>query len=377
MDIILLPIAALVLCAGLHLIGLDVFPRLRLLDRPGKYGLRRPPLPYPTGIFAILLFVSFFALLTPRTAQTAGILLGISLLALISFIDDRRGLPPSFRLAVQACAAFVLFATGTRIYTLTNPLEGWLGMGPIIPLDTIDVFLPFPASRFPLPAFLGPLPFWSGAFTLFWLLLTINALNWFDGIPGQVSLLSFIGFCVIGLLALSARVRQPDLALLSFILAGIAGSCLLFDFPPARVVMGDTGSMFFGLMLGILTIMSGGKVATAFLVLGVPLIDAGIVVMRRMGKRASLFRGNARDEHLHHRLLAKGWTQRRIIALTALLGTSFGVTALFLSTKGKFAAAILLSAVMLVLSRYSNAASGQPFDTTQDRREAGSYKNAL
>ena len=70
--------------------------------------------------------------------------------------------------------------------------------------------------------------------------------------------------------------------------------------------MGDTGAMFFGLMLGVLTIYTGGKVATAFLVLGVPLIDSVIVGFRRISRGRSPFKGNMQNEHLHHRLLKKG-----------------------------------------------------------------------
>jgi UDP-GlcNAc:undecaprenyl-phosphate GlcNAc-1-phosphate transferase len=181
----------------------------------------------------------------------------------------------------------------------------------------------------------------------------MNALNWFDGIPGQVSTLSTIGFLTIGFLSLSSRVEQPDLALLAFILAGISLGGLLFDFPLPRILMGDTGSMFFGLMLGVLTIYAGGKVATAFLVLGVPLTDSFLVILQRILKGTSPLRGSLAGEHLHHRLLAKGWDERQVILLTALLGAAFGVTALFLDTLGKFIAALLLFLLMLVLSLYA------------------------
>lgn len=338
---LLFPLLAFILCAILHLLALRDFPTLKLLDFPERYGLKREKLPYPTGILAVLVFLAFFAVLSPWTLQTAGVLFGVMILALISFIDDRRGINPKIRLVAQALIALLVFATGSRIYTLTNPLlpEG------IIKLDTVDI-----ASNF-----FGPLPLWSGVFTIFWLMLTMNALNWFDGIPGQVSTLSTIGFLVIGCLSISDRVNQPELAMLAFVLAGIAGAGLLFDFPPNKVLMGDTGAMFYGLMLGVLTLYAGGKVATAFLVLGVPLIDVGLVIIRRISKGSSPLRGNAIDEHLHHRLLGKGWSKKQVIALTAGLGLLFGVSALFLSTIGKVVAVILLVLVMLVLSLYSSS----------------------
>jgi UDP-GlcNAc:undecaprenyl-phosphate GlcNAc-1-phosphate transferase len=336
-------ITAFLVCAGLHWMALKEFPVLKLLDKPEKYGHKRDAVPYPTGIIAVLCFIGFFAAIAPWTKQSAGLLLGILFLAYFSFLDDRYPVNAKLRLAAQALAAFAIFATGARVYTITNPLEGILGMDAIINLDTIDI----PSAIF------GPLPLWSGVFTILWLMFTTNALNWFDGIPGQVSVLSTIGFLTIGFLSLSDRVNQPELATIAFLLAAISGACLLFDFPPNKVLMGDTGAMFFGLMLGVLTVYSGGKVATAFLVLGVPLIDLAIVIIRRLSKGASIFRGDTQDEHLHHRLLRKGWNERQIIFLTAGLGTAFGITALFLSTQGKFIAAIVLFAIMLFLSRFS------------------------
>ena len=125
--------------------------------------------------------------------------------------------------------------------------------------------------------------------------------------------------------------------------------------------MGDTGAMFFGLMLGVLTLYAGGKVATAFLVLGVPLIDVSLVIARRLSKGANPMRGNSTNEHLHHRLLSKGWSERKVIILTAGLGTLFGITALFLSTGEKMIAAVILFIIMITLSKYS---SSPPIDQT-------------
>ncbi|MSR86942.1 undecaprenyl/decaprenyl-phosphate alpha-N-acetylglucosaminyl 1-phosphate transferase [Candidatus Peribacteria bacterium] len=334
-PLLTIPLLAFATTVVLHFAALHVFPWLGLLDFPERYGLQRRPIPYPTGILAVLTFCAFFAVLQPWTTQNIGLLLGIVLLMVCCFTDDRLFLSPFLRFGIQALVAVVVIAAGVRIGAVTNPLPGVLA----------------PESSIVLSS--GWLLAFSVAFTLIWLLFTINALNWFDGIPGQVSTLSVIGFLTIGFLSLSARVDQPALALLSFILAGIALGILIFDFSPPRVLMGDTGAMFFGLMIGVLTIYSGGKVATAFLVLGVPLIDVLFVVVRRLHRGQSPFRGNSTDQHLHHRLLKKGWSPRQVIVLTAGIGALFGITALFLSTGGKVIAGLLLLIVMLGLSWYS------------------------
>ena len=337
------PLLVFAICVIGHLLALKLFPRIGLLDFPERYNLKRKRLPYPTGILAVLtFFVTFLILnLNNMSMQDAGLLIGIALLGISCFIDDRAQLSPKIRLSLQVLVALLLFATGTRIYTITNP-TGLLASS-FFKLDTLIIHAPV----------FGNLPVWSGVFTVVWLLLTINALNWFDGIPGQVSLLSVIGFLTIGFLSLSSRVNQPDLALIAFILAGIALACFLFDFPPPHVVLGDSGSMFFGLMLGTLTIFAGGKVATAFLVLGVPLVDSFFVIIRRLLSGRSPLRGSQSGEHLHHRLLTKGWSPKQVILLTASIGFLFGGTALFLSSFQKVIAAASLFVIMLLLSWYS------------------------
>ena len=95
--------------------------------------------------------------------------------------------------------------------------------------------------------------------------------------------------------------------------------------------------------------------ATAFLVLGVPLIDSGLVILKRVSKAKSPFSGSVSGEHIHHRLLDKGWSPRKIILLTAVLGGLFGITALFLSTREKFISAVILLMIMIGIRYYSRS----------------------
>lgn len=337
------PLLAFCACVIAHAAALFLFPRLGLLDSPERYGHKRPPLPYPTGIIGASLFAVFLAM-HGETTQDFGLLISILALGAVCFMDDRARLSPWVRLLLQGSVAFCLFVTGTRIYTLTNPLADF-GLGEFLKLDAWTVTLQG----------VGPLPVLSGFFTAAWVYLTVNALNWFDGVPGQTSLLSTVGFLTIGFLSLSSRVDQPELALVAFVLAGLAAGATLFELPAPlqRVVPGDSGAMFFGLLLGVLTIYAGGKVATGFLVLGVPLVDSVLVILQRVSAGTSPLKGSHGGEHLHHRLLAIGWSPWAVIALTVGLGTAFGVTALFLSTFGKFVAGAVLAASIAALSAWS------------------------
>lgn len=334
-PLVLFPAVALALSVILHALSIVVFPRWNLLDFPQRYGLSRAAVPYPTGVIPIVIFLVLIAIFQPLDNEIIGLMTGVAMLGIICFVDDRSPLPAWLRLAAQIGVAILLVAAGIRIDAVTNPVPGLLSPDSSLTLT----------AGWPLVI--------SMIFTVGWLLFTINALNWFDGIAGQVSTLSTIAFLTIGFLSLSDRVNQPALALIAFTLAGISLGCLFFDLSPPSLLMGDTGAMFFGLMIGVLTIYSGGKVATAFLVLGVPLVDVLFVIIRRLSKRQSPLRGNTSDQHLHHRLLKKGWKPRQIILLTSVIGAAFGLTALFLSTGGKVIAAVILLVVMMGLSLYS------------------------
>ncbi len=339
-DYLLPALLAAVACVGLHLLAFRLFPKLGLLDFPERYGLKRARLPYPSGLIAVAVGIVALLCLWDWSPQSLAVVGSAVFLAVICFIDDRYRLPPWLRLVVQLAIGALLFFTGTRIYSFTNPFEGLLG-GAVIPLDAWGTTLP-------LVPF--PVPIWSGVFTVLWVGLTMNALNWFDGIPGQTTAVSALAFLTIGLLSASDRVGQPEIALIAFVLAAVAAASLLFDFPPSKVVFGDTGVMFFGLMLGVLTIYAGGKVATAFLALGVPLTDAVAVALRRLLRGRSPLKGSLAGEHLHHRLLAAGWSPRAIVLSTALVGAAFGGTALFLNTTEKFIAGALLATTVLFVS---------------------------
>lgn len=314
----------------LYGLAMVVFPKIGLLDFPERYGLKRSRLPYPVGIVAIIAFLGTFMMTSKIETKESGLIAAVILLGIVCFIDDRTPLPSWVRLLTQAACALIVFLTGSRIYTITNPLGG------IFKLDSIVVTIHA----------LGPIPVLSGVFTLVWLLFTINALNWLDGISGQVSALSTIGFLMLGCLAYF-RNGEPQIAQIAFSLAAIAAAGVLFDFPPGKMLIGDSGSMFFGLMLGLLGIFSGGKIATVFLALGIPLLDAIFVIIRRISQKRSPFQGGR--DHLHHLLLDRGWSERQVIFLMISAGTAFGIAALFLSTGGKAALGIALILLMLLL----------------------------
>ncbi len=341
MQYFLPAISALSLTILSTLIALKVFPKLGLLDNPKKYGLKRKPIPYPGGILLWLIFVLLALIFFEPTIKLIGLLFGSGILVLISFIDDRISLPPSLRIIVQVMVALVMVVAGIGVETITNPFGGYIA------LDQFKFVLEFGESAITIMAF-------SGIFTLIWILLIVNTMNWMDGIPGLTSGMTFIGGLTIFFLSISDLVDQPETATLALIVAMIALGFWFFDFFPPKILIGDSGSMFFGLLLAVLAIFSGGKIATAFLILGFPIMDAIYVIVHRIYNKQAPWKGGEWDRdrkavHLHHRMLQFGMSERQVLLAVYALAGTFGISALFLGTQGKFWAIITIFFLSFIL----------------------------
>lgn len=230
-----------------------------------------------------------------------GVLVGVFLLTIVSFLDDRFRMSPWVRLFVQVVAATVVVIAGTAITVITSPFGGVVTLGDFAAFATV-----------------------------LWITGMTNVMNWIDGIDGLASGVSVIAFAVIFLLAIRPDfhvIDQTDTALMAVILAASSMAFLLFEFHPAKILMGDTGTMFLGFMLGVLAIFSGGKIATVFLVMGFPILDAVIVVGRRIVRKKSPFAGDL--SHLHHKFLDLGLSPRKALLVNYAFSAGFGSVALF------------------------------------------------
>ncbi|MDD5491819.1 MAG: MraY family glycosyltransferase, partial [bacterium] len=179
--------------------------------------------------------------------------------------------------------------------------------------------------------------------TVSWFLLFINSVNFSDGLDGlacgivAISSFTFLAISVLMWGAQKVLVIQ-NLKLAAILSAALAGSCigfLRYNFFPAKIFMGDTGSMFLGYMLAVITTIGTLKTTAVIalfipmLALGLPLIDITITVWRRWHSKAPLFTSDR--QHLHHRLLGKGWTQREVVLLSYVLSGILGIFAILLT----------------------------------------------
>ena len=177
-----------------------------------------------------------------------------------------------------------------------------------------------------------------------------------DGLDGLTSGIATIGAFIIFVLSLTDKTFQPDVALLAVVFAGACAGFLFLNAYPAKIFLGEGGSLWVGFMLGMLAIISGGKVATALLIMGIPILDVIWVIIRRLFfEHKSIGRGDSK--HLHFRLLTAGLSHRQSVLLLWGFAGLFGLASLFLQTRGKVYSLVVLVLVMIILGLWSTKRS--------------------
>jgi UDP-GlcNAc:undecaprenyl-phosphate GlcNAc-1-phosphate transferase len=250
--------------------------------------------------FLVTIFTNSHLVLT---TSWRGVIIVTILILIIGLWDDIKELSWKMQFMAQIALGSIAFAFGIRMLSFTNPFGGALF---------------FDTGGFMLGV--------SFVATLFWILAVMNAVNWADGIDGLCGGLSFIGFVTIFILSLRPEVNQPPVAIFALTLAGSSLGFLVFNFYPARILAGTSGSWFLGFMLSVLALFSGTKIATAALVLALPLLDATWVVFERFHSGVSVFSPDKR--HLHYRLQRIGWPPYAITAFLLIVTALVSIAAL-------------------------------------------------
>ncbi len=262
-----------------------------------------------------------------------GVLIASALILIFGTWDDFKEINPKIQFAIQIFLAIIIIGAGVSVDYITNPFGGTLR------LDAWQIT--FFNQQFSV---LGSLLIAA------WLVLMMNVVNWLDGLDGLASGVSLIGFLAIFFLSVSELVNQPPIGILAVILVGALIGFLIFNFPRKKgslIFLGTSGSMFLGFMLGSLSIFSGSKMATAFLVMGVAILDAFWVIWQRLKSKVPIYEGDQR--HLHHQLLRSGLTKRQILFLYLFICAVFGSLALITGTEGKVIAFLGLCAIMVLI----------------------------
>ena len=257
-----------------------------------------------------------------------GMFLGILIISAVCIVDDIKTIKPITKLIGQVLAAIVAVAFGIRIEDITLPF-----------LNTIEMQEMF-----------------SIIITVIWIVGVTNAINLIDGLDGLSSGISVIS--AISLLIIFVLNDSPMVAILLITaLAGALVGFLPFNFAPAKTFIGDTGSNFLGFSLSIISILGVAKTYTAavivlpLIVLGLPLFDTFWAIIRRLIKGKSIKAIFKADKgHLHHRIVAKGFSQKQAVLILYGISATFGIFAVIMLESGIWKALSFLLMVIVAIS---------------------------
>lgn len=310
---------------------INLMKHYRILDDPQTHKhpaiIHKKPIPRGGGValfFGVFLTSIFFL---PFDHTTIGIFFAAFICLLTGLYDDilnakGKDLSPYIRFGVNIVSAVIVVASGVSIDFITNPLGGILNLDQIL---LLGIAL-------------------SDIIAVVWIVWVLNMLNWSKGVDGQMPGIVGISAVIIGILSLRTSGLEFAFldAKLSFIIAGTAFGFLIYNFYPAKIFPGYGATAIY-LLLAVVSILSSAKLATAFLVMGVPIVDALFTIIRRIASGKSPFWHDRK--HLHHILLRLGLTQRQIALFYWAISAILGTISLTLESRSKLFAMMMFIAI--------------------------------
>jgi len=292
--------------------------------------VHKVPVPLIGGLAIYIAFIATVIIYKPLDRQIIGLMAGGTFITISGFVDDIRPLKARTKLVLQIIGALILVYSGTTIEFITNPFDRITGM--------MDIgWLSIPA-------------------TIFWIVGITNAFNLIDGLDGLAAGVASIS--CLTLFIVSVINGRGTAALLTAVLAGSTIGFLPYNFNPAKIFMGDTGAQFLGFVLAAISIQGAIKSAAAIaitvpiLALGLPIYDTLIAMLRRFINKRPVMSGDR--EHLHHKLLDAGLSQRQAVyvlySISGLLGLS-AIAVTELNAVQAFGVLVFVLCVVVFLSR--------------------------
>jgi UDP-GlcNAc:undecaprenyl-phosphate GlcNAc-1-phosphate transferase len=298
---------------------IDFAVKVGALDAPDARKVHTKPIPRLGGLAIYAAFVLAVLASMYVSREIMGLLVGGTVILIVGIIDDLKPLPPRVKLLGQIVAAAVLVMFDIRIEWLTNPF------GDMLYVEYLSIPL-----------------------TILWVVGLTNTVNLIDGLDGLAAGVSTIASVTILLVAL-----QQSFWTVTVLTAALAGSSLGFlqhNFNPAKIFMGDTGSMFLGYMLAAISILGAVKSAATIalivpiVALGLPILDTAFAIIRRYMSGRPIFKPD--KGHLHHRLLEMGLTQKQAVLLMYVISGCLGLSAIALTEVNKSFGAFIIVALL-------------------------------
>ncbi len=253
--------------------------RVGALDHPSGRRIHTRPTPRLGVLVPTLYYL-------PDDPQARALVAGAVLVALIGAVDDILGLDPAVKLVGQVACATIPVSAGLTIDHITLPLVGVHNLG---------------IAEYPV--------------TVVWFVAIVNMINFIDGMDGLAA--GVAGLAAMNFAVIAASLNRADPAILAASIFGACAAFLVFNFHPARVFMGDTGSMFLGFMVAGVAVSGVMKSAAAvalllpLLVLAIPILDTSFVILKRIKHGRPVY--TADRSHFHHRFFTIGWGQRKTV----------------------------------------------------------------
>lgn len=333
--------------------------KYRLVDdpsqRPHPAHVQQRIIPRGGGLAIFLGIVITSLIFLPMQKYLIGVYLGVAILLIMGLADDKAiRFNPYLRLGLLFFAAACAVGAGIGISFISNPLSlipflptAWTG--PVLRFDEIIYTVNFWGVH--------NIILIADIFAFFWIVTLTQIINWSKGVDGQMPGITMVTALVLGLLSLKfyagGDISQLNIAKLSFIVAGVSGGFLYFNWYPSKILPGFSGSTILAFMLAILAILSGAKVATALLVLAVPTVDFIYTFFRRIFSGKSPVWGDR--GHLHHKLLDLGWSHPKISLFYILVSAMLGSVALLVGSEGKLFAAVIVAIVFISFILWLNS----------------------
>lgn len=299
--------------------------RVGAVDTPdGGRKLHDVPTPLFGGLAIVLAFsIVTIGVLFSSNALTSGeitpmhyvgFFVGLAILVAMGVWDDRRNLSPKFALTAFFLASLAAVMGGIDVEKMTNPLGGYI------------VLIPWMAS----------------VLAFVWIFVMTMTTKLLDGIDGLASSVSLIASLMIAALALTPTYFQSDVALLALIFSAAIFGFLLWNWAPAQIFLGESGSTTLGFIVGVLSVIAGSKMATALLVFGIPAIDVAMVALRRVRAGKNPFT-TADRRHAHFMLRDVGLSARSVTIVYVIAVGLFGASTLLFSSWQKVIALGILT----------------------------------
>ncbi|MEG1412330.1 MAG: MraY family glycosyltransferase [Acidaminococcaceae bacterium] len=297
--------------------------KIGAVDKPEARKVHTGIMPRLGGLGIYLGFVLAVVATMSLSKDIVGILLGATVIVIIGVLDDVYQLPAKVKLLGQIGAAAILIIFDIKIEWLNNPLGGYFY-----------------------------LEYLSIPFTIFWVVSFTNVVNLMDGLDGLAAGVSAIASVTVILVALQQGFYH--VAIMTAALAGATVGFIRYNFNPATIFMGDTGSMFIGYTLAAISILGAVKSAATIalivpaVALGLPIMDTAFAIARRYTNGKPIFQPD--KGHLHHRLLAMGLSQRQAVILMYLISAGLGLCAILLTEVEGIYAGVLIAIIVLLFS---------------------------